>query len=192
MSTGCPKKRKPKQYKTYRWNEQTDEALKMIAVKYKRDWKKISKFFEINYFKITPHALKNRFKLLSGDKCLLRINFTNDEDLKILDLHRRHRTDWDLIATHFENRTALMIKNRFYSHLRKHGRNDDQDPSLNNSSSTESSQIDSNELKFDCESPLIITNLSKIRSFAEFGADSNFFIDDLTDELNFKITPISI
>jgi len=70
--------------------------------------------------KVTPHFLKNRFKYLNNDKFLLRIKFEHSEDLKLALLYKQHGSKWENIANNFPNRTPVMLKNRYYSHIRKH------------------------------------------------------------------------
>lgn len=101
------------------WTTADDEKLKVLVDRCKKDWKKIAKKFQRENKKITPHFLKNRFKYLNNDKFLLRIKFEHQEDLKLAKLFKMHGSKWDLIAQQFPNRTSVMLKNRYYSYIRK-------------------------------------------------------------------------
>jgi hypothetical protein len=66
----------------------------------------------------TPEDIQERFE----DKlnpCLKRSKFEKEEDEKILLLHEKHGNQWNEISKYFKNRNAAMIKNRFYSFLKK-------------------------------------------------------------------------
>lgn len=101
------------------WTTADDDKLKVLVDRCKKDWKKIAKKFQRENKKITPHFLKNRFKFLNNDKFLLRIKFEHQEDLKLAKLFKLHGSKWDLIAQQFPNRTSVMLKNRYYSYIRK-------------------------------------------------------------------------
>jgi len=64
--------------------------------------------------------LKNRFKFLNNDKFLLRIKFEHSEDVKLAKLYKQNGSKWEQIAHNFPNRTPVMLKNRYYSFIRKH------------------------------------------------------------------------
>lgn len=51
-----------------------------------------------------------------------REKFTHAEDLKIAQYYDEFGTDWNKIAENFEGRNGTMIKNRFYSSIRKDNR----------------------------------------------------------------------
>jgi hypothetical protein len=113
------RKRKPKTFRSLPWDNKSDNMLKKMVQDYKKDWKKISIYMTNRLFKVTPHALKNRFRVLEGDKYLSRVIFTSREDHLIECLFLQHGPNWVEISKKFDNRTPLMVKNRYYSYVRK-------------------------------------------------------------------------
>jgi len=96
-----------------------EELLLSFASKYKHDWKKVSKkIFKINKKKLGPNLLRIRYKELAPDLTQKRVRFTHKEDLMIVKYYSQYGYDWEKIAEQFENRTAIMVKNRFY-HIKK-------------------------------------------------------------------------
>jgi len=71
--------------------------------------------------KVTPNFLKNRYKEVAGDHIKKGVKFTHEEDLKIAKLFDDYGTSWTKISEHFIDRTPVMIKNRYYSHIRRKG-----------------------------------------------------------------------
>lgn len=102
------------------WTEHNDKLLLFYVQKYKKDWKKISKKFVGQTKKATPHFLKNRHKLLCNNRYLSRVKFTHAEDVKLAKLFKRHGPDWCTISGSYDSRTPIMLKNRYYSYVRKH------------------------------------------------------------------------
>ena len=104
------------------WTQQDDENLIRLADQYKNDWKKIAKrIITNNKKKVTPNFLKNRYKEVAGDHIKKGVKFTHEEDLKIAELFAQYGTAWTKIASYFPDRTPVMIKNRYYSHIRRKG-----------------------------------------------------------------------
>jgi len=98
---------------------QDEELLLVLASKYKHDWKKVSKkIFKLNKKKLGPNLLRIRYKELAPDLTQKRVRFTHAEDLDIVKYYSQYGYDWEKIAAHFESRTAIMVKNRFY-HIKK-------------------------------------------------------------------------
>ena len=60
-----------------------------------------------------------RYKELVTDSSVKRVRFTHEEDLLIAKYFNKYGNDWSKIAIHFNNRTPTMLKNRYYSHIRK-------------------------------------------------------------------------
>jgi len=107
-------------YEGKKWNEKKDKILKSLAAKCKYDWKKIAKKFNANEnTEMTPADLKQKYKELTKVSIPLRVKFTHQEDLMIAKYFNIYGCDWTQIATHFTDRTAMMLKNRYYSHIRK-------------------------------------------------------------------------
>jgi hypothetical protein len=100
------------------WCEEHEKLLRKLAVQYKFDWKKIAKKFDNK--KYTPHFLKMRYKGYDEGPVPKRVKFSHEEDVLIAKYFDEYGVDWDKMVSHFPNRTAIMLKNRFYSHIRKH------------------------------------------------------------------------
>ncbi len=71
-----------------------------------------------NFPGFKAEALEERYynKL---DPKLKRTKFTEEEDEKIINLYLKFGNNWKEISNYFEDRNANMIKNRFYSFLKK-------------------------------------------------------------------------
>lgn len=96
-----------------------EELLLSLASKYKHDWKKVSKkIFKLHKKKLGPNLLRIRYKELAPDLTQKRVRFTHKEDLLIVKLYSQFGYDWEKIASEFESRTSIMVKNRFY-HIKK-------------------------------------------------------------------------
>ena len=105
------------------WSEEDDKLLKKLVVQFKFDWKKITKKFGNK--KYTAHFLKMRYKGHDEGPVPKRVKFTHEEDILIAKCFDEYGVDWEKMVSHFPNRTAIMIKNRYYSHIRKHNRLND-------------------------------------------------------------------
>lgn len=101
------------------WRATDDQTLLSLASKYKCDWKKISKKFDNKKF--TPYFLKIRYKELIDAPVQKKHKFTEAEDLQLARLYKTIGSDWNELAKHFKNRTGVMLKNRYYSYIRKRG-----------------------------------------------------------------------
>lgn len=104
------------------WCEEDDKLLRKLAVQYKYDWKKVAKKFTNK--KYTPHFLKMRFKGNDEGPVPKRVKFTHEEDILIAKYFDEYGVDWDRMVAHFPNRTAMMLKNRYYSFIRKQNKYD--------------------------------------------------------------------
>jgi len=100
------------------WDEGLDELLLKLGAQFKGDWKKIAKKF--NNKKITPHFIKIRYKELNSTASITRrIKFNHREDLMIAKYFDKYGSNWAQMAVFFPDRTAIMLKNRYYSFIRK-------------------------------------------------------------------------
>jgi len=101
-------------YEKRKWTRNEDIMLLDLYESIGANWIEIS-------FRLpgrTPEDIQERFE----DKlnpCLKRSKFDKEEDEKILLLHEKHGNQWNEISKYFRNRNAAMIKNRFYSFLKK-------------------------------------------------------------------------
>jgi hypothetical protein len=80
---------------------------------YGNNWEKIAE--KLNK---PIETIKERYNNKLNPK-LKRSKFTSEEDQKVIELHQRFGNNWSEIAKYLPDRNALMIKNRFYSVLRK-------------------------------------------------------------------------
>lgn len=102
------------------WNKTDDELLLELANDHRKDWKKVSKKFNsVKGKKLTPNVLKNRFKEITSSDYKPRVKFTLKEDLLIAKYFNTYGTKWEEIAKFFEKRDPIMLKNRYYAHIRK-------------------------------------------------------------------------
>jgi len=101
--------------------ERADEELLLeLGPKYKNDWKKISKrIFNLRNRRFNTKFLMSRYKELVTDSAVKRVRFTHEEDLLIAKYFKKYGNDWNRIGVHFSSRTPTMLKNRYYSHIRK-------------------------------------------------------------------------
>jgi len=102
------------------WTAEDDELLKTLGLQYKNDWKKIVKrLFTLRSIKKNPNFLRNRFKELTKDAAQKRIKFSHQEDVKLAKLIQEHGMNWMKLGEFFPERTPIMLKNRYYSYIRK-------------------------------------------------------------------------
>ena len=101
------------QHKIINWSRNEDIKLMELIETHGFNWEKLS--LEMNK---PIENIQDRYsnKL---DPILKRSKFTEEEDINIINLHQKYSNKWNEIATHFPERNAAMIKNRFYSVLRK-------------------------------------------------------------------------
>jgi hypothetical protein len=102
------------------WTDEEDKQLMDLLKKFGKNWSLISKYMTSRSGK----QIRDRF-LNALDPALTKDKFTTQEDLTILKLYAKMGSQWSKIATHLPGRTGDMIKNRFYSSLRKQIHSDD-------------------------------------------------------------------
>lgn len=96
------------------WTPQEDAEVLKLYKKYGKDWSKIAKFMKHR----TGKQIRDRF-LNSLDSNLIKRKFTQEEDEQILYWYKVYGNSWSKIAQQLKGRTGDMVKNRFYSSLRK-------------------------------------------------------------------------
>lgn len=100
------------------WDSEKIGLLFKWVQDYRKDWKKVAKRF--NQKEITPFQVKTKYKeLISHNYFQLRVKFSFKEDLIIAKYFKIHGYDWGKIASYFKDRDSIMIKNRYYAHIRK-------------------------------------------------------------------------
>ncbi len=96
------------------WIKDEDENLKKLVDEHGKNWTLISKYMLTR----TGKQIRDRY-LNSLDPSVLKKKFTLEEDKKIIELYKKFGTSWSFISKRFIGRTGDMIKNRFYSSLRR-------------------------------------------------------------------------
>jgi len=96
------------------WGKEEDQLVLDLVAKFGKNWSLISKYIPSR----TGKQIRDRY-LNTLDSNINRERFSQEEDKKILELYLQYGTKWSHIAKFFEKRTGDMIKNRFYSTLRK-------------------------------------------------------------------------
>jgi len=98
-------------------NLKGDEKLTILAKKLEFDWKNILKKFK-NKDDLPKKVSQRQEKTLKRPKTSKQ-PFSKEEDLEIVKYHQIYKGNWDQISKFIPNRRAYLIKNRFYSHIRK-------------------------------------------------------------------------
>jgi hypothetical protein len=96
------------------WSQEEDEKLENFIKRFGKNWSLISKYMPTRSGK----QIRDRY-LNTLDPTILREKFSDEEDKKIVDLYKKYGSSWSLIARSFLGRTGDIIKNRFYSSLKK-------------------------------------------------------------------------
>ena len=96
------------------WTKEEDELIVELVKKYGTSWSSISK----EMLSRNGKQIRDRY-INVLDPCINRDKFTIEEDSMILQLYNKIGTKWSIIAKNFPHRTADMIKNRFYSSIKK-------------------------------------------------------------------------
>ena len=96
------------------WTQEEDNQLLKLYKQYGKNWSDISKFMPYR----TGKQIRDRF-LNALDKNLNKEKFSEEEDEKIIKWYYVYGNSWCKIATKLKGRTGDMIKNRFYSSLKK-------------------------------------------------------------------------
>ena len=101
------------------WTKEEDIKLKNLYNIFGKNWSKISKLMPER----TGKQIRDHF-LNSLDENLNKNQFSKEEDLKIISLFKIYGNSWVKIAKKFNGRTGDMVKNRYYSSLKKIIEND--------------------------------------------------------------------
>ena len=96
------------------WSKEEDEKLVILYEKYGKNWAAISKEMPHR----TGKQIRDRF-LNSLDSKFERGKFTEEEDQIIIKYYKLYGNSWAKIAKKLKTRTGDMVKNRFYSSLKK-------------------------------------------------------------------------
>ena len=96
------------------WDKEEDAKLLILYEKYGKNWAAISKEMPHR----TGKQIRDRF-LNSLDTKFERGKFTEEEDQIIIKYYKIYGNSWAKIAKKLKTRTGDMVKNRFYSSLKK-------------------------------------------------------------------------
>ena len=96
------------------WDKEEDAKLLTLYEKYGNNWAAISKEMPHR----TGKQIRDRF-LNSLDTKFERGKFTEEEDQIIIKYYKIYGNSWAKIAKKLKTRTGDMVKNRFYSSLKK-------------------------------------------------------------------------
>ena len=96
------------------WEKEEDSKLLSLFEKYGNNWAAISKEMPHR----TGKQIRDRF-INSLDERYKRGKFSEEEDKMILKYHKKFGNKWSKIAKKMKTRTGDMVKNRFYSSLKK-------------------------------------------------------------------------
>ena len=96
------------------WSKEEDDKLLSLYEKYGKNWAAISKEMPHR----TGKQIRDRF-LNSLDTKFERGKFTEEEDQLIIKYYKLYGNSWAKIAKKLKTRTGDMVKNRFYSSLKK-------------------------------------------------------------------------
>jgi hypothetical protein len=97
------------------WTNREDKKVIKLVKQYGRDWGLISKLMIIR----TGKQIRDRY-LNSLDPCLNKAKFTPEEDEIIVKYYLKFGSKWTKIASFLKGRSGDMVKNRFYTFLKKH------------------------------------------------------------------------
>jgi len=100
------------------WTDENIEKLLELSHRFRQDWKKIAKKFNVKH--ITPTVVRNKYREMMKNDIPLWQKFTHEEDVLIAKYYSIYGFDWKKIAQHLKSRTHIMVKNRFYSHIKKY------------------------------------------------------------------------
>ena len=171
------------------FTRQDDLKIIELVEIYGTNWELVSKNFP--YF--TAEMLEERYNNKLDPK-LKRTKFTEEEDEKIVALYSKYGNNWKEIASYFPDRNANMIKNRFYSFLKK--KNNINGFTLNDKNT---SFIESSSINTSSNNELLTTNstdnLKLNNSINSEEIKDDFLMDinqnsNYNDEIAFRIEKI--
>lgn len=97
------------------WTPEEDQELLRLYRYYGKNWSHISKSMPHR----TGKQIRDRF-LNALDDNLKKDKFTKEEDRKVIKWYKVYGNSWCRIAKKIKGRTGDMVKNRFYSSLKNH------------------------------------------------------------------------
>ncbi|CAD8113330.1 unnamed protein product [Paramecium sonneborni] len=100
------------------WQQEEDHALLKNCELLHYDWKRVSKNMNLMGFKRSGKSCKERFQNQLNPH-INKDQWTQNEIEKLFELQIKYGNKWRIIAKEFPNRTDGLIKNYFYSLVRK-------------------------------------------------------------------------
>lgn len=113
MKMARNEKRKRKNKTKTEWTRMDDIKIIELVEIYYFDWQKIASIMN------KPEDLIRQRYEKRLDPRLKFTKFSPEEDNAIINLYKIYGSTWNYISKFFPNRTSIMIKNRFYSSLKK-------------------------------------------------------------------------
>jgi len=98
-----------------KWTKNEDIQLLDLIENHGKNWSLFATSFFPNR---TPDEIEERYYNKLNPN-LKHSNFDPEEDQLIIELYSKYGNKWNEIAKHFKDRNAAMIKNRYYSHIKK-------------------------------------------------------------------------
>lgn len=96
------------------WKPEEDQQILDLVDQYGKEWSKIARIM------VTRNGKQIRDRFINVlDPAVNRAKFTHEEDLHILKLFKQMGPKWASMTQYFDRRSADMIKNRFYSSIKK-------------------------------------------------------------------------
>jgi len=101
------------------WKSKQDNLLLRHVKNLGCAWKKIAKLFNLK--SVTPKFLKERYQLLQTrmPKKVRKSRFTHREDLILVKYYQIFGCDWEAVSQFLPGRAPNVVKNRFYSYIKK-------------------------------------------------------------------------
>ena len=140
------------------WSKDEDKLILSLVDKHGCNWSLISSMIEGR----TGKQVRERY-LNKLDKNINRSKFSEEDDELIIELYEKFGPKWKEISKNFKGRPENMIKNRFYSHIRKRLLlNPEKYQSLLNNINNDNEMLASmNSSTFNQEDPKIYLDIKK-------------------------------
>lgn len=96
------------------WSEEEDETIKKLIKKVGKNWKFLSEMLGTK----TGKQIRERY-INKLDPKIKKEEWTEDEDLLLIQLYSEYGSRWSEIAKKLPGRPENRIKNRFYSYIKR-------------------------------------------------------------------------
>ncbi len=114
MKRHCP-------YPRLSWSKAEDECLRQLVTKYgERHWKRVEQEMRAKFPELPINGKKCRERWInSGKRGINRKPLSEREDLLLIVYHQTYSNSWSAIAKKMPTRNSSMLKNNFYSLVKK-------------------------------------------------------------------------